>query len=74
MIARLTHRSSLPVVLVGGVPLGGYKELLVQHNEGHLLGLMERQGCILGRDAIKRRMKERQRELTGRQQNIGHGH
>lgn len=68
LLSRLTHRSSLPVILVGGVPLGGYKELSVQHSEGHLSGLMERQGCVLGRDAIKRRMKERQRELTGRQQ------
>lgn len=66
LLARLTLQKTLPVVLIGGVPIGGHAELQLQHDEGHLLHLLERVGAVLGKDAEKRHLKERQRELTGR--------
>ncbi|KAL7417821.1 hypothetical protein BDY24DRAFT_367712 [Mrakia frigida] len=68
LLTRLTSTTTLPSVLIGGVPVGGFEHLKILHDSNKLAGILTHAGATIGRDLEERKIKERRIALAKRQQ------
>lgn len=66
LLARLTQTAELPIIMVGGQPIGSYDQLKALHDERSLGDVLAYAGASIGEESKARRVRERKRAYAAR--------